>query len=97
MTGHAGCRRGEALNLRWQNVGDNTLNLEDSKTGPRVLPWRATPTLPMRTPVEAAERVGNVIAGATGRSRQQQDTGTTCPTIPMRKPQTCKRVFTSGA
>lgn len=33
-----GCRRGEALNLRWRNVGADTLKLEDSKTVPRTLP-----------------------------------------------------------
>ena len=33
-----GCRRGEVLNLRWRDIGDDTLNLEDSKTGPRAVP-----------------------------------------------------------
>ena len=33
-----GCRRGEALNLRWRDIGDNAINLPDSKTGPRVVP-----------------------------------------------------------
>ena len=32
-----GCRRSEALNLRWRNVGADALNLEDSKTGPRAV------------------------------------------------------------
>ena len=26
------------LNLRWRNIGADTLNLEDSKTGPRAVP-----------------------------------------------------------
>ena len=30
-----GCRRGEILNLRWEEVGDGILDLSDSKTGPR--------------------------------------------------------------
>ncbi len=30
-----GCRRGEILNLRWEEVGDGALDLADSKTGPR--------------------------------------------------------------
>ena len=30
-----GCRKSEVLNLRWQEVGNDTLELEDSKTGPR--------------------------------------------------------------
>ena len=30
-----GCRRGEILNLRWEEVGDGILDLIDSKTGPR--------------------------------------------------------------
>ena len=33
-----GCRRGEVLNLRWRDIGDDTINLPDSKTGPRVVP-----------------------------------------------------------
>ena len=32
-----GCRRGEIINLRWQEVEDNVLNLSDSKTGPRIV------------------------------------------------------------
>ena len=30
-----GCRTGEILNLRWREVDGDTLELEDSKTGPR--------------------------------------------------------------
>ena len=33
-----GCRRSEVLNLRWRNIGEGALNLEDSKTGPRPVP-----------------------------------------------------------
>ena len=33
-----GCRRSEVLNLHWRNIGDDALNLEDSKTGPRAVP-----------------------------------------------------------
>ena len=33
-----GCRRSEVLNLRWRNIGEDLLNLEDSKTGPRAVP-----------------------------------------------------------
>ena len=33
-----GCRRGEVLNLRWRDVGDESLHLPDSKTGPRSVP-----------------------------------------------------------
>ena len=33
-----GCRRGEVLNLRWRNVGEDAINLSDSKTGPRAAP-----------------------------------------------------------
>ena len=33
-----GCRRGEVLNLRWCDIGDDALNLTDSKTGPRAVP-----------------------------------------------------------
>ena len=30
-----GCRRGEILHLKWKDVGDEVLDLSDSKTGPR--------------------------------------------------------------
>ena len=30
-----GCRKSEVLNLRWREVGNDTLELADSKTGPR--------------------------------------------------------------
>ncbi len=32
-----GCRRGEVLDLRWRNVADGALKLEDAKTGPRTV------------------------------------------------------------
>ena len=37
-----GSRRSEVLNLRWQNISDDALNLEDSKTGPRAVPLGAS-------------------------------------------------------
>ena len=33
-----GCRRSEIVNLRWQEVRDDRLELADSKTGPRTVP-----------------------------------------------------------
>ena len=33
-----GCRRSEVLNLRWRDIGDDAINLADSKTGPRAVP-----------------------------------------------------------
>ena len=33
-----GCRRGEVLNLRWRDIGENAIALRDSKTGPRSVP-----------------------------------------------------------
>ena len=36
-----GCRRGEALTLRWRNIGRDALKLEDAKTGPRAVPLGA--------------------------------------------------------
>ena len=33
-----GCRRGEVLNLRWRDIGQNVITLHDSKTGPRSVP-----------------------------------------------------------
>ena len=32
-----GCRRSEVLDLRWSDIGEGALNLEDSKTGPRAV------------------------------------------------------------
>ena len=32
---YTGCRSGEIRNLKWDEVGDNTLDLADTKTGPR--------------------------------------------------------------
>ena len=36
-----GCRRGEVLNLRWRNIGEDAIHLTDSKTGPRAVPLGA--------------------------------------------------------
>ena len=36
-----GCRRGEVLDLRWRNIGENAIDLSDSKTGPRAVPLGA--------------------------------------------------------
>ena len=33
-----GCRRSEVLNLRWRDIGEDAINLPDSKTGPRAVP-----------------------------------------------------------
>ena len=33
-----GCRRSEVLNLRWRDIGEDTINLADSNTGPRAVP-----------------------------------------------------------
>ena len=33
-----GCRRSEVLDLRWRDIGEEAINLEDSKTGPRAVP-----------------------------------------------------------
>ena len=37
-----GCRRGEVLNLRWRDIGNDAINLPDSKTGPRAVPLGET-------------------------------------------------------
>ena len=34
-----GCRRSEVLNLRWRDIGEDAINLPDSKTGPRAVPF----------------------------------------------------------
>ena len=36
-----GCRKGEITGLRWSEVHDGMLALEDSKTGPRTVPLNA--------------------------------------------------------
>ncbi|MCY4230486.1 MAG: tyrosine-type recombinase/integrase, partial [Alphaproteobacteria bacterium] len=33
-----GCRRSEVLDLRWRDIGEDAINLRDSKTGPRAVP-----------------------------------------------------------
>ena len=33
-----GCRRSEVLDLRWRDIGEDAINLEDPKTGPRAVP-----------------------------------------------------------
>ena len=33
-----GCRRSEVLDLRWRDIGEDTIDLADSKTGPRAVP-----------------------------------------------------------
>ena len=33
-----GCRRSEVLDLRWRDIGEDAIALEDSKTGPRSVP-----------------------------------------------------------
>ena len=33
-----GCCRSEVLNLRWRDIGEDAINLADSKTGPRAVP-----------------------------------------------------------
>ena len=37
-----GCRRGEIVNLRWRDIGENAIVLPDSKTGPRSVPLGAS-------------------------------------------------------
>ena len=37
-----GCRRSKVLDLRWRNIGEDAINLEDSKTGPRAVPLGAS-------------------------------------------------------
>ena len=44
-----GCRRGEIVFLKWQDVGEATLALSDSKTGARQI-W-----------LREAERIGQAI------------------------------------
>ena len=50
-----GCRRGEILTLRWQDVDGDTLNLVDAKTGPR----RVYLNEPARAILERQPRTGS--------------------------------------
>ena len=52
---HTGCRSGEIRNLKWDEVGDNTLDLADSKTGPR----RAYLNSEARAIIKRQPRTGN--------------------------------------
>ena len=49
-----GCRRGEILTLRWQDIDGDTLNLVDAKTGPR----RVFLNAPARAILERQPRLG---------------------------------------
>ena len=50
-----GCRKGEILNLRWQDVDGDTLNLVDAKSGPR----RVFLSAPARAILERQPRAGS--------------------------------------
>ena len=50
-----GCRRGEVLDLRWRDIGEDAIALEDSKTGPRSVPLG-----------EAARALIEALSGARG-------------------------------
>ena len=50
-----GCRRGEIVTLRWQDVDGDTLNLGDTKTGPR----RVFLNAPARAILERLPRAGS--------------------------------------
>ena len=50
-----GCRRSEILTLRWQDIGGDTLNLVDAKTGPRQVFLSA----PARAILERRPRSGS--------------------------------------
>ena len=50
-----GCRAGEILRLRWREVGVDTLDLEDSKTGPR----QVLLSLEARAIIERQPRLGS--------------------------------------
>ncbi len=50
-----GCRRGEIVTLRWQDVDGDTLNLGDAKTGPR----RVFLNAPARAILERQPRTGS--------------------------------------
>ncbi len=52
---YTGCRSGEIRNLKWDEVGDNTLDLADSKTGPR----RAYLNSEARAIIKRQPRTGN--------------------------------------
>ena len=54
---YTGCRSGEIRNLKWDEVGDNTLDLADSKTGPRKVYLNSE----ARAIIERQPRSGNPL------------------------------------
>ena len=44
-----GCRRGEVLNLRWQDIGEDEIKLPNSKTSQRAMPLGES----ARAPIDA--------------------------------------------
>ena len=55
-----GCRRGEALELRWDWIDGNRAALPDAKAGPRAI-WLGTPALEL---LAALPRTGDLVFGA---------------------------------
>ena len=45
-----GCRRSEALNMRWHDIGNGKLDLADSKTGPHAVPLGEAARTPIAAP-----------------------------------------------
>ena len=66
-----GCRKSEILNLRWREVDGDTLELEDSKTGPR----KVLLSPEARTIVERQPRSGSpwVFPSPANRTRARVD------------------------
>ena len=57
-----GCRRSEVLNLRWRDIGNDSIKLLDSKTGPRTVPCvfsHAGPRPPRVAPIINPSREGH--------------------------------------
>ena len=62
-----GCRKGEIVNLRWREVEGDTLNLADSKTGPR----RVFLNTPARAVIERQPRMGSPFVFPSPRNPER--------------------------
>ncbi|WP_164885886.1 tyrosine-type recombinase/integrase [Paenirhodobacter populi] len=58
-----GCRRGEALALRWDWIDGNRAALPDAKAGPRAI-WLGTPALEL---LASLPRTGDLVFGVDGK------------------------------
>ena len=69
-----GCRKGEIVNLRWREVEGDTLNLADSKTGPR----KVFLNTPARAVIERQPRTDSPFVFPVARETRSARIHPTC-------------------